>query len=136
MDLQVRALLAGVAWGIWPLFLNKSGLNGNVSSAVYTFFVLLCVLPFALAGIGSNTLAGTKWMLVIASALFGAAGLLLFNGMLAKATSENLGTLFIMMIVVQTAIPAAYQVVMNGRPSLSKIIGLAAAFVAAVLLSK
>jgi len=45
-------------------------------------------------------------------------------------------TLFVLMIVVQTAVPAVYQVIMNGGLSLTKGLGFALAAIAAVLLVK
>lgn len=134
-DLQIRAMLAGVAWGIWPLVMNKSGLNGNVSSAAFSVVVLLSVLPFALGSMG-GALATANWTAVIIAGLCGAGGMLMFNGMLAKATPQNVGVLFVTMMVVQMAIPALYQVVKDGNLSVSKAIGFAAAFVAAVLLTR
>ena len=134
-DLQIKAMLAGLAFGIWPLVMNKSGLNGNVSSAAFTLVALAGVLPFALKSMGGS-LAGANWILVIIAGLIGACGLLLFNGMLAGATPKNVGTLFVAMIVVQTAIPALYQVGNDGHLSVQKAVGFVAAFVAAVLLTR
>jgi hypothetical protein len=47
-DLQIRAVLAGFFFGIWPLLLNRSRLSSDISSAVFTFFALITVLPLAL----------------------------------------------------------------------------------------
>ncbi len=46
-ELQFKAIVAGVFFGIWPLLMNKSGLSGNVSSAVFGLGVLMIVAPFA-----------------------------------------------------------------------------------------
>lgn len=47
-ELHVRAFLAGVFFGLWPLFMNRSGLTGNISAAVFTVGVFVIVSPFAL----------------------------------------------------------------------------------------
>ncbi|MGC9605762.1 MAG: hypothetical protein ABSF56_03375 [Minisyncoccia bacterium] len=114
--------------------MNKSGLNGNVSAMAFAGLVLLFVSPFALSNIGD--LSNTKWLMVVGAGLFGALGVMSFNGMLAKATPQAVSTLFVLMIVVQTAVPAVYQVIMNGGLSLTKGLGFALAAIAAVLLVK
>jgi len=58
------------------------------------------------------------------------------NGMLAKAAEKDVGLLFIVMILVQTCIPAIHSACMNGGMSPSKIIGFAFALIAAILLTK
>ena len=79
---------------------------------------------------------GINWKMVAAAGIAGAIGVLFFNGMLAKATKENVGMLFVIMIVVQTTIPAINYAIMNGGMSPSKIIGFVMAFAAAILLTR
>jgi hypothetical protein len=136
MNLKMFAALAGVGFGIWPLFMNKSGLNGNLSSAAFSLVVFLCVLPCAVNGMGSGSFATANWTMIVIAGMFGAFGMLMFNGMIVKATPQNLGALFVTMILVQTATPVLYQVVVDGRLSVSRAVGFAAAFVAAVLLTR
>lgn len=132
-DLLVKAVLAGVFFGIWPLFMNRSGLNGNVSSAAYTAIALIGVLPFALYSSGFS-LPMANWTMVVLAGLFGALGLLSFNGMLAGASLQNVGTLFVLMTVVQVVIAATYQTIMSGHVSIDRAGGYIAALVAAYLL--
>jgi uncharacterized membrane protein len=133
-NLQMKALLAGLFFGIWPLFMNKSGLNGNVSSVVFAGIACVCLIPLSIGAWGN--IGNTKWVMVIAAGILGAIGLICFNGMLAKATAQNVSTLFVLMIVMQTAVPILYQVMMNGGMSLTKGIGFALAAIATVLLLK
>ena len=131
-SLQIKAALAGVFFGIWPLLMNRSKLNGSVSSAAFSLLVFVFVLPFAMSG--SKNFDGVNWKMVLAAGVAGAIGVIFFNGMLAKATKENVGLLFIIMIVVQTAIPAIYYIYMNGEINPTKVVGFV--FVAAVLLTR
>ena len=131
--LQIFSVLAGICFGIWPLFMNRSGLTGNVSSAAFCLVALIGVLPFAIKS-GSNSLATASWLMVVLAGLFGALGLLFFNGMLAKASMKTVGSLFVLMTVVQIAIPAIYQVIITGRLPLGKLTGFIAAVIAALLL--
>ena len=133
-SLQVKALLAGLFFGLWPLLMNKSGLSGNVSAMAFSGLVLVFVTPFAIGDIGHMT--NIRWMMVVGAGLFGAVGVMFFNGMLARATPQSVSTLFVLMIVVQTAVPAIYQAIINGGVSLTKGIGFALAAIAAVLLCK
>ena len=134
-ELQLKALLAGIAWGIWPLFMAKSGVSGNISSTVFSIVVVIGVLPFALSNMGGS-LAAANWTMVVVAGLISAGGLLLFNSMLASSTHHNVGALIVVMTLAQTAVPAFYQVVSDGRLSVARGIGFVAAFVAAVLLIK
>lgn len=134
-DLQIRAVLAGFFFGIWPLLLNRSRLSGDVSSAVFTFFALITVLPLALRGM-SHSLANANWGMAISAGFFAGLALLAFNGMLAKAPHENVGALVILMIVVQIAVPALYQVVITRRLTGPSSIGFAAAVAAAYFLTR
>ena len=135
MNLQTLAALAGIFFGIWPLFMNRSGLSGNVSSAIFSLGTLVVLIPVAL---GSNGLALPKanWAMVALACGTAALGLLSFNGMLAGATAKEGGTLFVIMILVQTATPALYSVMMNGGITPSKLAGFALAIVAGILLTR
>lgn len=132
-ELHLRAVLAGVFFGIWPLLMNRSGLTGNVSSAVFALGALIVVSPFAFYEFSSVTVS-VVWTMVVGACIFGGLGLLSFNGMLSKATPETVGSLFVLMIVMQIATPALYQVINGGGLTVSKAIGFAAAILAAFLL--
>jgi len=133
VDLQVKAIVAGVFFGIWPLLMNRSGLNGNVSSACFSAMVLVGVLPFALHSSGL-ILPTANWTMVILAGMCGALGLLSFNGMLAGASIQNIGALFVSMTLVQVAVAALYQTLMTGHISIDKFMGYLLATVAAYLL--
>lgn len=133
-ELQTKALLAGVCWGIWPLMMNRSGLHGNVSSAVFALVALLAVSPFAFRELGGIA-ANVSWGLSIAAGVIGGAGLLFFNGMLAKAAPDKVASLFVLTITMQIAIPALYQLVTGGGLTASKAVGFIAAAIAAFLLA-
>lgn len=131
--LQILASFAGVCFGVWPLFMNRSGLNGNVASAAFSTFVLIGVLPFALYSSG-GMLPKANWLMVVGAGIFGVLGLLSFNGMLAGASLNNVGTLFVLMTVIQIVLPALYQVTMTGELPITKLAGFVAATIAAYLL--
>jgi len=132
-ELWVKAALAGVFFGIWPLFMSRSGLSGNVSSVMFSAAALIGVLPVALYSNGVS-IPTANWAMVILAGLFGALGLLSFNGMLASASAHNIGTLFVLMTVVQVAVAASYQTITSGHLSVEKAAGYAAAALAAYLL--
>ncbi len=135
MSLRMLAALAGIFFGIWPLFMNKSGLSGNVSSAVFSLGTLVVLIPIAIGSNGFN-LPQANWTMVALACGTAALGLLSFNGMLAGASAKEVGTLFVIMILVQTATPSLYSVVMNGGITLSKLAGFVLAIVAGILLTR
>lgn len=129
------AMLAGLFFGIWPLFMNRSGHTGNVSSAVFCVATFIVVLPFAVKSIlGGAPLVSANWLMVLGAGFFGALGLLAFNYMLAGATKEAVGSLFIIMVMVYVAVPALYQIIVTGGLPLTKLAGFIAAAIAAYLL--
>ncbi len=134
MSLQVKAMLAGLFFGIWPLLMNRSNLSGNLSSAIFTAIVLICVLPFSLGS--TINVTNINWGMALPAGILGALGIMSFNGMLAKATPANVSTLFVLMILVQTVIPATYHIAINGGLNLTKGLGFVFAAIAAILLLK
>jgi hypothetical protein len=133
-NLQITSIVAGFFFGVAPLLLNKSGLNGNLSSGITSAIILVCVLPFALSSIVFPTTP--NWWMAIGSALAATCGILLFNGVVSKASPLNIGTLFVLMLIMQVAVPAIYQIIVNGGISLTKGVGFILAITAAVLLLK
>lgn len=138
-ELQIRAVITGILFGAWPLLMSRSGLNGSMASAAVVTGSLIIVLPFAfwkLDSISDSTSWTTdiSWKLVVIASIISGLALLLFNELLSKATPKNVGSLYVLMIVVQMVTPAIYQVVNDGGLSLGKAIGFAAAIIAAILL--
>ncbi len=132
-DALIRTIIAGLFFGMWPLLMNRSGLAGNLSSAAFAGIALLIVLPFAVHG-GFQSLQTVKMSFVVAAGIAGGIGLLAFNGMLARVTREQVGMMFVIMIMVQATVPVVYHIVMTGDYSLRKLAGILAAFVAIILL--
>ncbi|MFA5773149.1 MAG: hypothetical protein WC908_00555 [Candidatus Paceibacterota bacterium] len=128
----IKIVIAGMLFGIWPLLMNRSGLSGSVASFVFAFVVLICVFLFSLTQ--PMEISSAHWIFAISAGVIGAIGLLLFNGVIAKATVQNVGLLFVIMLIAQTAIPAVYQSIMAGGISFQKILGFLLAIVSIVLL--
>ena len=128
------AVFAGICFGIWPIILRKSGLSGNLSSVIFSATTTLFVTLLSLKGWGST--ANANWGIILTSGILSALGIICFNGMLAKATDEAAGTLFVTMILVQTTIPAFYDTCVNGGISFTKMLGFVLAVLSAILLLK
>ena len=97
-SLEIKSVIAGILFGIWPLFMNRSGLSGNLGTFVFAAVVLLCVFPFAVSSL--QNIGTAHWMWAIAAGIFGSLGLLAFNSVLSKATPQNVGILIVLMIIV------------------------------------
>jgi hypothetical protein len=133
-DQYIRAVMAGLFFTAWPIFMNRSGLTGNISSAIFAFGCCLVCLPFAALEYHNSSGVSVSRLMIVGACVFGGAGALAFNAMLAKASPQQISALIVLTLVVQTVSLAAYQAVVNGGITLSKIIGFAAAIVAAFLL--
>lgn len=134
-SLVVKAMLAGLFFGVWPLLMNRSGLAGYPSAAAFSLAALIFVLPFALNQTGL-VIPPANWYYVIAAGIIGAIGLLFFNSMLADATPQSVSTLFVCMILVQIVVPSVYNVVISGSISVERIAGYTLAATSAYLLIK
>ena len=121
-------------FGIWPIFLSKSGLTWNVSAMIFTGLVFLFTAIVGVRGIA--TMGPVRWDLIIIASFLSAAGIICFNAMLAKATSQNIGIYLALVALLQISIPALYQSCMSGGISPTKCAGFIFAAIAATLLSK
>ena len=107
--LYLKAILAGLCFGLWPLFMNKSGLNSVEASAALSLFLLAVVTPFLLVN-GVQQLSTIRWQMALPACLFDALGLLALNSLLSSASSAQAGSAF----VIVTAVPAAYLAMLAG----------------------
>lgn len=135
MNLQAYALVAGFCFGLWPFFLDRSGLTGNVASAIFIGVTFLFLLPFAWLGY-SSPLAKANWTMLVVAAAFSAIGLLCFNRAIIQAPEQEKGSMFLTMIMAQLSMPGIYQI-MSIRPiPVSKIAGIITAIITVLLLSR
>ncbi len=135
-DVHIFSLIAGACFGIWPLLINRSGIDGFASAAVFSLVVLLVVAPVAITT-GQLQSMNTTWSLlfIVAAGLCGGLGILFFNTMLAKVSKEEVGITFILMIMIQLAVPAIWHMISSGEYTPKRIIGVLGAFIVAYLLS-
>lgn len=137
MSVGIHAAISGILFGIWPLLMQRSGIvNVYVSTAIMEVFVLSTLLPFGIANFNSLEFAKMNWSYIIVASISAAFGVLVFNGGLAKSTSANVSTFFVLMMVVQVVVPALYYLYMNGGITASKLFGFGFAVLAAYFLSK
>jgi hypothetical protein len=134
-NLSLRAILTGISFGIWPLLMNRSGLSGNISSFVLVVVMLVCILPLSVGRLGSIFNPDVKLLFAIGASVFGAAGIVLLNSILARSTPQDVGLLLVLTFVVQIAVPSVYHVVVTGGLTVSQGTGFALAIAAAILLN-
>jgi hypothetical protein len=132
-QLLLLAVISGFLFGAWPLIMNRSGLDGYTSAVLFEFFALLVVLPIAL--IKGMSVMGTKWWLAILAAILAGFGIIFFTSGLSKTTTHNVAKFFLIMLVVQTAVPVCYHVIENQELSFKNKLGLISALITAFLLS-
>ncbi|MDD5289934.1 MAG: hypothetical protein PHT40_01880 [Patescibacteria group bacterium] len=131
-----EAALAGILFGTYPLFINRSGLNGNVAAGFYCLMCLVVILPLALRSIDNAELAKANWVMAITASIIGAIGTLALNDFLfkTKRSPEKAASLYLIMLMIQISVPAFYKCIITRQVSLAKIIGFLAAILAAFLL--
>ena len=100
--LYLKAIVSGICFGLWPLFMNKSGLNSAEASAALSLFLLAVVSPFLLVN-GIPQFSVVKWQMAVPACVFDALGLLALNSLLASASSVQAGSAFVIVTVVQVA---------------------------------
>ena len=132
-ELLCKAVLAGVMFGCWPLFISKSGLSGSSVTLFGGIVTFMFVAPFAL--MNGISLSGSRWWIIIITGIMAGIGCLAFNDMMVKAKPASGPLFFIIMLVVQTMMPAVYHIVINQQFSIKTIAGFIAAIVACILLS-
>lgn len=135
MSLHMKAVIAGLLFGAWPFFMNRSGLSGNLAAAFFAIVTISVIMPATLYSNGL-TIPAANWTMVSIAGIIGGIGILLFNGMLTEASAKAVGDLFVITLVMQIVVAATYQVIVNGGVPVEKIFGYAAAAVAAYLLLK
>lgn len=131
-----RALLsavAGVCFGLWPLVMNRLRLDPFVTVIVFLAGSLLFALPVAFFG-NWSAITGSHVKIAAVACLVSAVGTICFNRMLAITSPADVAGMFLLMLVVQVAIPAA--LLLRNGASTRQIAGLVAAAVAVVLLGK
>ena len=132
--LQIQSLVAGLCFGIWPLFLNKSHLNGYLAPMVLVVSTGIVATPFALSHLMNAT--QIDWWMVVWGGLFSVTGIMLYNFALMKATQVNISTLIVIQLVTQATVAAAYQVMVKGGMSVARMLGFMLAALAMSLLIK
>lgn len=128
------AFFSGVLFGIWPLLMNRSGLSGHLSAGIFAGMAFLAVVPYMIWG-GFTFPPGTDLRFAVLGGLLGGMGLILFNTMLSQTPKDKVGMMFVFMIMVQISVPVIFSMIQTGDYSPKKIVGIVAAFVAAVLLA-
>lgn len=132
-DIQIRAALAGVFFGMWPLFMNRSGLSGNVASLTLAVTGLAIILPLAFYD-GFQSLNNINVWPLLGACITSILGMLVFNSMLSKVANQQAGMSIVIMIMVQLTVPVIWTFVRYGDFSTKKVLGIITAFVAVALL--
>jgi drug/metabolite transporter (DMT)-like permease len=134
-DIYAYAIVSGILFGFWPLLMNRSGLDGFASAALFTAVAFLVVAPVALWSGQVQQISFTPLLFfALAAGVCGGLGVLVFNTGLAKVTTQEVGMLFIIMLMFQLAVPAVYHMIQTGDYSPRTLAGIAGAFLVVYLL--
>lgn len=130
---SLLSAVSGVCFGLWPLVMNRVRLDPFSTVIIFLAGSLLFALPAAFFGQWSTVTMGQLKIAAVACAI-SAVGTICFNRMLAITSTTEVANMFLLMLVVQVAIPAT--LLLKNGASTRQIAGLVAAAVAIVLLGK
>jgi hypothetical protein len=131
-ELFMRMVLAGLLFGATPILVNRSGLTGTTATLIGFGIAFFVMIPVAMhKGV---TISGAHWWFMIAAAFTSIGASLLFNVALVEISPKIVGRISLIVLLMETAVFAAYQMYMNGQLSLRVAAGFAAAAIATVLL--
>lgn len=131
-SIHLKMVLAGIFFSLWPMCMNRSGLQSTEASTIFVIITFLIIVPFfRLSQVPSDVV----WMWVIAAGITGAFGLLVFNSGLAAIEPKDFAPMFVIMIMVQILTPAFIHMLINGLPTKEHCIGFVAAGIAVYYLS-
>lgn len=125
--------VAGICFGLWPLVMNRLRLDPFATVIIFLAGSLLFALPAAFFGHWSG-ITGSQWRIAAVACAISAVGTICFNRMLATTIVSEVANMFLLMLVVQVAVPAT--VLLRNGASTRQVAGLAAAAIAIVLLGK
>ena len=131
---QVQATLAGILFGVYPLFLNRTNLKGNIMGATFSLIASILIIPFAIGQ--AKYLAQTNWWMMIAACLTSAIAMLSMTGFLASSNKESVSLLIILMVVTQAIVAAINQIIQDQKISPKMLVGFSFAVAAIILLNK
>lgn len=139
MQIYLMVFLAGLFFGLWPLFMKYSGIKNVTVSTIAMEAVVLTVV--ILAGFrnmpvpGSATLSG-NWSLLVLSGVSAAFGVLSFNKGLSLVGEQGTGGFIVLVMLVQLCVTAINQIWHDGGLTSSQALGFASAGLAVYLLTK
>lgn len=131
--LQVQFAFAGLCFGAWPLFMNKSGLSGIIASFTITSLIVILTFPFIFGEV--KNIVNANWTMVICAGVSSAIGMIALNKGLFKASVQEVSTLFVILIIVQIIVPATYKIFLSGTITIKQAFGFILAIVAAIFLN-
>lgn len=130
------AFTAGACFGTWPIFMQRSGLNGYMQALVFSVTLTAVVTPFAYSGHGD--LKHAYWLAALVAAVIGTLGTVLYTSAISNAmtTQQSLATVILIQVVIQSVVPVVWEVVQTKTISTVKMTGCALAIAALVCLTR
>lgn len=136
--MNIFSILAGLAFGIWPFFMKKSGLTPMANAVVLTVVSLMVYLPFVILNPADlqavNVLTVGFGLAVVAGAMNG-LGTIAFQKMVTNK-EVAIATGVMLVILTQVVVTAVGERVLYGDLfTTKKVFGIAAAGAAVYLLT-
>lgn len=129
----IAAVVSGVFWGSWPLFMNRSSLGSYVAPGVFSAVSLAVILSLTFRYYSWNEVAKANWEFVFLAGVCAAIGTIVFIGKMPAEDLDTMSKYYVTNLVAQVCVPAVVSVYLSGA-SPAKILGFLFAGLAAVLL--
>lgn len=120
----LQSILVGILFGIWPLFMNRSGLGPHVSMLLY------CVAGCAVVALGMIVSkspftigSSVQWTMFLAASAIGGIGLFLFGGIIANSAPSELTRQMAIVTVLSILTPFLYYMWNGAEVDIKKVLG-------------
>lgn len=126
-------IIAGLLFGVWPIFMNMSRMSGTNAAAAFTIVCFCVVMPVAVYN--GITISGARLGFAIAAGVTAGVALIMFNYVLASTPPQDLAPLFVVLLVAQLVASVVHYLMENGSMTPMKTIGLVLVITGAVLVN-
>jgi len=132
----IFALTAGLSFGIWPIIMQRSGLNGYMQAFIFSVTLMLMTSVPAMTDYGE--VKSVKWSLAIIASVIAGFGTMFYTSSIARAFSmkQSLAMVILAQILVQTMVPVIIEAVQTKSIGMQRVIGCMLAITSLVFLTR
>jgi drug/metabolite transporter (DMT)-like permease len=110
----VLSVIAGIAFGLWPMLMRKGNVGGLMQSLILSSFTVITVVVLNI--LYPPQALNVKPLFAIAGGIVATIGVVFYTTALSKANELkiNLSTIVLLQIIMQVMVPVLFQVILDG----------------------